>query len=169
MGVINKTIRIFGSAGDGFIPQYEPMIQNRYLLTIPNPNDASINQFLVKSEVGNPSMRMEEIPYFTTSTYRIAEWSPITFQILDTLTPTNPEFFREWMLSGYEYITGRQGYATNNKRNVRLEKINPVGDIVSSWELHGCQIQEMRHEMVYDNTIGDIEIRLLFDNATLTF
>ena len=169
MGVIDKKVRIFGSAGNGFIPQYEPMAQNRYLLTVPNPNDATVNQFVVRLEDSEPTIISREIPFLSTSMYLRHEWNPLTIKILDTLTPTNPEFFREWVINGCDVMAGRSGYATNYKRNVRLDRINPVGNITSSWELHGCQIHEMRHEIVYDNTIGDIEIRLLFDNATLIF
>lgn len=142
----------------------ETMPVSRYLLTIYNPNGPN-EQFIVRMEGGITRRQSTVVLGNSPSYLGRFEYDPITIKIMDTVGPTSPEFFRDWMMSGYEStITGRSSYATNHKRTVKLERINPVGDSLETWDLFGCQIQEMRYEQVWDNTVGDIEIRLIFDN-----
>lgn len=167
MGTFKKDSIIFGTRR--WIPtQYEPMRQYRCLLTIPNPSNGQIGQFFVRID-SPPALMYGGFDVHTLARTR-TEWHPITIKIMDTVGPTAPEFFRDWMVSHTETITtGRMGYGGNYKRNIQLERLDPTGVVIEKWVLTGAQIQEMRHEIVYDQTVGDIEIRIIFDNATLHY
>ena len=64
-------------------------------------------------------------------------------------------------------VNAQTGFKRDYKRTIKLEKIDPVGGIVAEWELHGAFIQELNHEMVWDNTVGQVEMRIVFDHALL--
>ena len=55
-----------------------------------------------------------------------------------------------------------------NKKTVSLEKVDPTGVVLDKWVLDGAFIQEMNHEMVYDNTFGSTTIRLNYNMARFT-
>ena len=111
-------------------------------------------------------VRLEPIPNFRTSNVerRLQTWTPLEVKIVDTIynefqgvdDATIVEFLRGWMES-------------DRKLDITLDKIDPTGVTQEKWQLYGSFIQEMHNEMVYDNTIGPITIRLNYDYATLIF
>ena len=84
-------------------------------------------------------------------------WTPLEVKIVDTISDVDVvEFLRGWMESDI-------------KLDITLDKIDPTGVTQERWLLYGSFIQEMDHEMVYDNTIGPITIRLNYDYANIIF
>lgn len=117
------------------------------------------HKFFISTD-GTPSREMEYNELnIRNHTYRMPSrynWTPITCKILDVVgLNSSIDMFRDWMLSD------------SGKKQVRLQQLNPTGVVVEEWLLMGAFIQEMRHEMVYDNTVGDVEIRLHYDMATI--
>ena len=162
MGILTKSNPFFRP----FPVQYEPMRRDRWVMTVHNQQGSQ--RFFVKNDNG---IRMEEIPYLTTSTWvrpRVS-WDPVTIEIIDYIGQNSThECFRDWMMSHAEIITGRQGYASDYKRTVELEKLDPVGSTIEKWILNGTFITEMNHEIVYDREMGNMKVTLQFDNALLT-
>ena len=55
----------------------------------------------------------------------------------------------EWVRLGHESVTGRDGYSDFYKKNVVINVLGPVGDVVEEWTLKGTWIQ--------DATFGDLD------------
>jgi len=144
---------------------YEPTMRSRWVLTV--SSEQGLQRFYIRMDGGiHLSTQIEDISYMNPSTYFIGRqsWDPIKFKIIDTIDG-NPDYFREWMMPHAEMLTGRMAYASDTKRNITLEKIDPTGITIESWNLYGALITEMRHEVVMDRDMSDMEITINFDRA----
>ena len=47
----------------------------------------------------------------------------------------------EWVRLHHESVTGRDGYSDFYKKDVKIEVLGPVGDIVSEWIIKGAFIK----------------------------
>lgn len=149
---------------------YEPMIRNRYVLSVTN-QQGILQQFLVRTTT-RPSMTQEYRTHRGLHIPTYQHWDPIEFTIQDIIGETRSnwlDIFREWMHSTTESITGRQGYAAGYKRDLILEMLDPTGVTVEKWQLNGCILSSFNHEMFYDNVEGDVNITVVADNARLIF
>lgn len=141
--------------------------RNRWVLRIPvySPSAQGLTTdkiFLVRVETPPTLALSIDTTDFGFNTrdmrYTRSTWNPLEIKIVDIVTPSPEEYYtflRDWMLG-------------ENKKTVSLEKIDPTGVVIDKWVLDGTFIQEMNHEMVYDNTFGSTTIRLNYDYATLT-
>ena len=98
---------------------YEPMRRNIWVLT--NHSEQGLQVFFIRMDDDIKMTIDNEIPYMNTPTWLVSHmsWDPIKFKIIDTLEGS-PDYFREWMMSYDEMITGRMRYASNDKRNILL-------------------------------------------------
>lgn len=141
--------------------------RNRWVLRIPvySPSAQGLTTdkiFLVRVETPPTLTLSIDATDFGFNTrdmrYTRSTWNPLEIKIVDIVTPSPEEYYtflRDWMLG-------------ENKKTVSLEKVDPTGVVLDKWVLDGTFIQEMNHEMVYDNTFGSTTIRLNYDYATLT-
>ena len=148
---------------------YEDRIVHRYVMHIMDINGTQ--SFLVRLD-SNPTLDTYPIDVslgFNVRTLTRQEWQPLTIKIIDTINNSSVDYFSDWMHQGFNYDQiGVVALARDYKRTIKLEKIDPVGGIVAEWELHGAFIQELNHEIVWDNTtVGQVEMRIVFDHALL--
>ena len=47
----------------------------------------------------------------------------------------------EWVRLGHESVTGRDGYSDFYKKDLVLNVLGPVGDIVSEWVIKGAYVK----------------------------
>ena len=69
-------------------------------------------------------------------------------------------------------LDGRDGYSDFYKKDLTLNVLGPVGDVVSEWVLKGCIITAATFgEFNYDNTENPLEISLTLalDYAVLNY
>ena len=158
---LTKGPRIFGTAGHGFFPQYEPMRRDRWVLTI----DGAMFHVRLDSRP-TIEQRVEEIP---SSTYIRGplHWNPIEIEVIDPIGDGSIEIIREWMVQIGSWGVARGGYRGETKKTIQLEQVDPVGSTISKWVLYGTEITEMNYEMVYDQEIGNMKMKIQFDNAQL--
>jgi len=149
---------------------YEERARHRWVLRIPvySPSAQVLTTdkiFLVKIETP-PTLALSidttdfgfRYTRITSRLQRLSTWNPLEIKIVDIIGGSEEEYYtllRDWMLG-------------ENKKTVSLEKVDPTGVVLDKWVLDGAFIQEMNHEMVYDNTFGSTIIRLNYDYATLT-
>jgi hypothetical protein len=77
----------------------------------------------------------------------------------------------EWIRSGHESITGRDGYADFYKKNIDFYMLGPVGDKVEQWKIVGAWISSAEFGDV-DWSSNDpvmISLTLTYDYAILEF
>src|SRR6056300_30483 len=99
-------------------------------------------------------------------------WNPITFTLFDPITPSGAQAVMEWVRLHHESVTGRDGYSDFYKKDVTVNVLGPVGDVVSEWVLKGAFIKNATFpEFSWDtaNTAVQIQMTLGIDYAVLNF
>jgi hypothetical protein len=60
-------------------------------------------------------------------------WGTIQMTLFDPITPSGAQAVMEWVRLHHESVTGRDGYSDFYKKDLTLDVLGPVGDIVSEW------------------------------------
>jgi len=67
-------------------------------------------------------------------------WGTIEFTLFDPITPSGAQSVMEWVRLHHESVTGRDGYSDFYKKDLTINVLGPVGDIVSEWIIKGAMI-----------------------------
>ena len=119
---------------------FEPKTNNRFLMTI-----QGVPSYLVH-KVKFPTIELNEIKLDHINVYRKvkgkAEWSNISMELYDPVTPSGEQVMMEWIRLSHESVTGRDGYSDFYKKDLTFDVLGPVGDIVSEWVIKGALITD---------------------------
>ena len=119
---------------------FEPKLQNRFIMDIDG-----IPGYLVK-KISRPSITFNEVVLDHINIKRKlkgkANWEPISCQLYDPVTPSGAQAVMEWVRLSHESVTGRDGYSDFYKKDLTVNVLGPVGDIVSEWIIKGALITE---------------------------
>jgi hypothetical protein len=99
-------------------------------------------------------------------------WNDITMTLFDPITPSGAQAVMEWVRLHHESVTGRDGYSDFYKKDLRLDVLGPVGDIVSEWILKGAFVKEATfgdYNWDTENEAKQIEVTLAVDYCVLNF
>ena len=117
---------------------FEPKVQNRFYMVIDG-----IESFMVKN-VAAPNFTDNAIKLDHINSYRKIrgkrEWENMDLTLYDPITPSGAQAVMEWARLGYESVTGRAGYSDFYKKELTLNQLGPVGDIVGEWIIKGAFI-----------------------------
>jgi hypothetical protein len=120
---------------------FEPKVQNRFVLYADG-----IPSFMVKN-VTAPNFTDESIKLDHINTYRKIrgkrEWGDMDLTMYDPVTPSGAQAVMDWARISYESVTGRSGYSDLYKKDLTLNVLGPVGDVVSEWVIKGAFITNM--------------------------
>ena len=120
---------------------FEPKVQNRFIMYMDN-----IPSFMVKT-VAAPSFDDGEVVLDHINSYRKIRgkrmWNDMDMTLYDPITPSGAQAVMEWARLSYESVTGRAGYSDFYKKDLTLNVLGPVGDIVSEWIIKGAYIKTM--------------------------
>ena len=148
---------------------FEPKVTNRFIMYIDG-----IPSYMVKS-VASPSFTDGVIKLDHINTYRKIrgkrEWQNMTLNLYDPITPSGAQAVMEWARLGYESVTGRAGYSDFYKKDVTLNMLGPVGDIVGEWIIKGAFVQSSNfgaYNWSTDEAIS-VEMTLAMDYCVLNF
>lgn len=148
---------------------FEPKVTNRFIMYIDG-----IPSYMVKS-VASPSFTDGVIKLDHINTYRKIrgkrEWQNMTLSLYDPITPSGAQAVMEWARLGYESVTGRAGYSDFYKKDVTLNVLGPVGDIVGEWIIKGAFVQSSNfgaYNWSTDEAIS-VELVLAMDFCVLNF
>ena len=122
-----------------FYTAFEPKVQNRFIMYIDG-----IPSYLIK-KAASPQVSFGDIKLDHINVYRKlkgkAEWADIAMDLYDPITPSGAQAVMEWVRLGHESVTGRNGYSDFYKKDLTLNVLGPVGDIVSEWIIKGAYIK----------------------------
>jgi hypothetical protein len=99
-------------------------------------------------------------------------WQDVTMTLFDPITPSGAQATMEWVRLHHESVTGRDGYSDFYKKDLTIDVLGPVGDIVSEWVLKGAFITNASFgEYNWDtvDTAVNIELTVAIDYAVLNF
>ena len=88
-------------------------------------------------------------------------WQNITMTLFDPITPSGAQATMEWVRLHHESVTGRDGYSDFYKKDLTMNVLGPVGDIVSEWIIKGALITEANFgDYSWDNESAAVELQL---------
>ena len=148
---------------------FEPKVQNRFALFIDG-----IPSFMVKN-VKAPSFTDEVIKLDHINSYRKIRgkrvWQDMDLVLYDPITPSGAQAVMEWARLSYESVTGRAGYSDFYKKDLTLNVLGPVGDIIGEWVMKGAFIQTADFGQ-YDwsnSEVVDLSMTISMDYCILNF
>ena len=97
-------------------------------------------------------------------------WGNVTMTLFDPITPSGAQATMEWVRLHHESVTGRDGYSDFYKKDLTINVLGPVGDIVSEWILKGAFIVNTNFgEYNWDtvDTAINLQIEVAIDYAVL--
>ena len=152
---------------------FEPKVQNRFFMLI-DAEGVSIPSFMVKN-VKAPSFTDNVIKLDHMNSYRKIrgkrEWEDMTMTLYDPITPSGAQAVMEWARLSYESVTGRAGYSDFYKKELTLQILGPVGDIVGEWLIKGAFVTNAdfgQFDWSSDEVV-DLNITIAMDYCILNY
>jgi hypothetical protein len=153
-----------------FFTAFEPKQANRFVLYMDG-----IPSFIIKG-ISAISLTQGEVVLNHINILRKVKgksvWNDVTMTLFDPITPSGAQAVMEWVRLGHESVTGRDGYSDFYKKDLTINVLGPVGDIVSEWILKGAFIKEATfgdYNWDTENEAKQIELTLGLDYAVLNF
>ena len=149
---------------------FEPKMSNRFIMYI-----EGIPAYLIKAanrpEIGNGKVTIDHINVRRYVKGR-SEWSSLTISLYDPVVPSAAQAAMEWVRLHHESVTGRDGYSDFYKKDVTINVLGPVGDVVSEWILKGSFIKDATFKGFNWDTEAeaqDVALTLGMDYCVLNF
>jgi hypothetical protein len=153
-----------------FFTAFEPKQANRFILYMDG-----VPSFIVKG-VSAVSLTQGEVVLNHMNVLRKVKgksvWNDITMTLFDPITPSGAQAVMEWVRLHHESVTGRDGYSDFYKKDLTLDVLGPVGDIVSEWIIKGAFVKEATfgdYNWDTENEAKQIEVTLGVDYCVLNF
>jgi hypothetical protein len=98
-------------------------------------------------------------------------WNTITVSLYDAIVPSGAQAVMEWVRLHHESATGRDGYSSYYKKEIRLHQLSPLGEVIEEWILHGAYITDSNFGSLdwSSEEVVSIELTLRYDWAFLNF
>ena len=153
-----------------FYTAFEPRMTNRFILYMDG-----IPSYLVKG-MSAISLAQTAVPLNHINVQRYVKgktiWQPITFTLYEAITPSGAQAAMEWMRLHHESVTGRDGYSDFYKKDLTVNILGPVGDIVSEWIIKGAMITSLNfgdYSWDTEDTAQNISMTVQPDYCILNF
>ena len=154
---------------DMMFTAFEPKLQNRFIMLIDG-----IPSYLIK-KTARPSITFNNITLDHINTKRKIKgkgtWNPITMDLYDPVTPSGAQAVMEWVRLSHESVTGRDGYSDFYKKELTIQTLGPVGDVVEEWKLKGAYCSQANFgDMDWSSdTPANISLTIEMDYAILNY
>jgi len=153
-----------------FFTAFEPKVQNRFIMYVDG-----IPAYLIKG-ISSVGFSQDEIILNHINVYRKIKgklkWNDLTMTLFDPITPSGAQAVMEWVRLHHESVTGRDGYSDMYKKDLRIDVLGPVGDIVSEWVIKGAFIKTGEfgeYNWDTDNAAQNLTVTLGMDYCVLNF
>ena len=128
-----------------FFTPFEPKQKNRFILYVDG-----IPAYLIKG-MGAVSVTQGTVNLNHINVQRNVKgktvWDTISMTLFDPITPSGAQAVMEWVRLHHESVTGRDGYSDFYKKDLTVNVLGPVGDVVSEWIIKGA--------LIVDASFGD--------------
>jgi len=126
------------SSNEIFFTAFEPKQKNRFICYVDG-----FPAYIMKG-VGAVSLTQQSVPLNHINVQRFVKgkttWNTIDFTLFDPITPSGAQSVMEWVRLHHESVTGRDGYSDFYKKDLTINVLGPVGDVVSEWIIKGALI-----------------------------
>jgi len=158
------------NANEIFFTAFEPKQANRFILYMDG-----VPSYLVKG-VNAVTVSQGEVTLNHINVYRKVKgkttWGDIQMTLFDPVTPSGAQAVMEWVRLHHESVTGRDGYSDFYKKDLVLDVLGPVGDVVSEWIIKGAFIKEANfgdYNWDTENQAVNITMTVGMDYCVLNF
>ena len=158
------------NANEIFFTAFEPKQANRFILYMDG-----VPSYIVKG-VNAVTVSQGEVVLNHINVYRKVKgkttWGDIQMTLFDPVTPSGAQAVMEWVRLHHESVTGRDGYSDFYKKDLVLDVLGPVGDVVSEWIIKGAFIKEANfgdYNWDTENTAVNITMTVGMDYCVLNF
>jgi len=155
---------LFDSAFD-----WEPKYTNRFIMYM-----GDIPTYIIKA-AARPSLTNGEVILDHINVERKLKgktrWQDISVTLYDPIVPSGAQSVMEWVRLHHESLTGRDGYSTQYKKDIRFNSLSPTGEIIEEWLLKGAFIADSNFGQMDWSTEESVQIELTlkYDYAVLEF
>lgn len=115
---------------------FEPRLKNRFVMYIDG-----IPSYLIR-KIDEPKVESAEVELPHINVVRYAKgrttWQEVSMELYDPIIPSGAQIVMEWIRTGHESVTGRDGYMDMYKKDITINKLGPVGDKIGEWTLKGA-------------------------------
>ena len=153
-----------------FFTAFEPKQKNRFILYVDG-----IPSYQIKG-VGAVTLEQGVVTLNHINVERKVKgksrWSDISMTLFDPITPSGAQAVMEWVRLHHESVTGRDGYSDFYKKDLTIDVLGPVGDIVSEWILKGAFVVNTNFGGYNWDTVDtavNLSVELSIDYAVLNF
>jgi len=168
---LNPALADFGAEADFFQRAYtwEPKKKHQFVMVL-----EGVPAYLIKSS-GKPEIDNGEVTLEHINVQRYvkgkSKWSALDITLYDPIVPSAAQAVMEWVRLHHESVTGRDGYSSFYKKQVKLRQLSPLGEIVEEWTLNGTYIQSAKFGDLDWATedAQEISVTLRYDWAFLNF
>ena len=153
-----------------FFTAFEPKQANRFILFVDG-----FPAYVMKAVAGvNVSQGAVPLNHINVQRYVKGKtvWGPIDITLFDPITPSGAQAAMEWMRLHHESVTGRDGYSDFYKKDLTVDVLGPVGDVVSEWIFKGAFIKDASFgdfNWDDDGTAQNIDLTIGMDYCVLNF
>ena len=155
---------------DIFFTPFEPKQQNRFILYMDG-----IPSFQIKA-MGAVTLNQGVVNLNHINLQRYVKgkstWASMSMTLFDPISPSGAQAVMEWVRLHHESVTGRDGYSDFYKKDLTLNVLGPVGDIVSEWIIKGAQIVDANfgdYSWDEENSAQSIALTIQPDYCILNF
>jgi len=148
---------------------FEPKVQNRFIMYVDG-----IPAYLIK-KAASPQFDAGEIILDHINVYRKVKckvkWQDMNLELYDPITPSGAQAVMEWARLAHESVTGRDGYSDFYKKDLVLNVLGPVGDIVSEWVIKGAYVKSANfgeYDWASESAVN-ISLTVAMDYCVLNF
>ena len=122
-----------------FFTAFEPKQANRFIMYVDG-----FPSYIIKA-ISAVTLEQGEVVLNHINVYSKVKgktkWSDLTMTLFDPITPSGAQATMEWVRLHHESVTGRDGYSDFYKKDLTIDILGPVGDIVSEWIIKGAFIK----------------------------
>lgn len=148
---------------------WEPKYQHRFIMTVDG-----IPSYLIKSSA-KPSFSSGEVVLDHINIKRKLKgktvWNSLSITMYDAIVPSGAQSVMQWARLHHESATGRDGYSTQYKKDIRLQQLSGLGEVIEEWTLYGAYLQDVNFGSLDWSTedVVTIEATLNYDYAFMSF
>ena len=148
---------------------WEPKYSNRFIMYI-----SDIPTYIIKA-AARPSLTNGEVLLDHINVERKLKgktrWQDLSITLYDPIVPSGAQSVMEWVRLHHESLTGRDGYSTQYKKDIRFNSLSPTGEIIEEWLLKGAFIADSNFGTMDWTTEESVQIELTlkYDYAVLEF
>ena len=153
-----------------FFTPFEPKQSNRFVATIDG-----IPAYLVKG-VSAVSLTQTAVALNHINIQRYVKgktvWGTVSFTLYEAITPSGAQAVMEWVRLGHESVTGRDGYSDFYKKDLVLNVLGPVGDVVSEWIIKGAYAKSANfgdYDWSQGEAAASISLTIAMDYCVLNY